>query len=97
MSGVTSGGAAEKAGIKIGDIIVKCEDDKISTTNDLLLSVRKHNPGDSIQITLNRAGEEITVTAVLGSDEGQSNQQQQQQQQRNNSNGYNNGTDMYDL
>lgn len=85
VSGVTNGGSAERAGIKVGDIITKCEDDKISTTSDLLLSVRKHNPGDTIEITLNRAGEEITVKAVLGSDEGQTqqNQQQQQQQQRN--------------
>lgn len=92
VSGVTQGGAAEKAGIKVGDIIVKCEDDNIATTSDLLLSVRKHNPGDTVEITLNRSGEEIKVKAVLGSDEGQ----QQKQQQKNNSSG-NNQKDMYDL
>ena len=93
VSGVTSGGAAEKAGIKVGDIIIKIENDKISTTSDALLAVRKHNPGDTISITFNRAGEEITVQATLGSDEGQTQQKQQQQQQNNNQN-YN---DMYDL
>lgn len=92
VTGVTAGGAAEKAGIKVGDIIVKCENDKISTTSDLLLSVRKHNPGDTVSITFNRAGEEMTVQATLGSDEGQTQQKQQQQQQNNQ--GYN---DMYDL
>lgn len=95
MSGVTSGSAAEKAGIKVGDIITKVEDDKISTTSDVLLAVRKHNPGDTISITFNRAGEEMTVQATLGSDEGQAQQKQQQQkQQQQNNNGYN---DMYDL
>lgn len=92
VTGLTNGGAAQKAGIKTGDIIIKCEDDKISTTSDLLLSVRKHNPGDTVSITLNRSGEEITVDVVLGSDEGQT---QQKTQQRSNQN-YNN-SDMYDL
>lgn len=92
VSGITSGGSAEKAGIKVGDIITKVENDKISTTSDLLLAVRKHNPGDTISITLNRSGEEITVQAILGSDEGQA--QQKQQQQQNNNQNYN---DMYDL
>lgn len=89
---MTSGSAAKKAGIKVGDIITKVEDDKISTTSDVLLAVRKHNPGDTISITFNRAGEEMTANATLGSDEGQEQQKQQQQQQNNN--GYNN---MYDL
>ena len=94
VSGVTSGGSAEKAGIKVGDIITKIENDKISTTSDALLAVRKHNPGDTISITFNRAGEEMTVQATLGSDEGQTQQKQQQQQQQNNNKNYN---DMYDL
>lgn len=91
VSGVTSGGPAEKAGIKVGDIIVKIEGEKVSTTSDVLLSVRKHNPGDQISITVNRSGEEITVNAILISDEGQTPQAQQQQ-----GNGFNN-QDMYDL
>ncbi len=57
-----------------------------------MLSVRKHNPGDTVNITLNRSGEEITVEVVLGSDEGQT---QQKTQQRSNQN-YNN-SDIYDL
>lgn len=93
VSGVTSGSSAEKAGIKVGDIITRVENDKISNTSDVLLAVRKHNPGDAIEITLNRSGEEMTVTAILGSDEGQV---QQKQQQQNNSNNYNN-QDFYDL
>lgn len=89
---MTSGGSADKAGLKVGDIVTKCEDDKISTTSDLLLSVRKHNPGDTVTLTINRAGEEMTFACVLGSDEGQSTQKQQ----NNNSNNFNN-QDMYDF
>ena len=93
VSGVTSGSSAEKAGMKVGDIITRVENDKISNTSDVLLAVRKHNPGDAIEITFNRSGEEMTVTAILGSDEGQV---QQKQQQQNNNNNYNN-QDFYDL
>lgn len=89
VSGVNAGSSAEKAGLKVGDIIVKVDGEKISTTSDVLLQVRKHNPGDSISITYNRAGEEVTVDATLGSDEGQ-NQQNQQQQQKSQNNGNNN-------
>ncbi len=104
VSGVTSGSPAEKAGLKVGDIIIKCDGDKISSTNDVLLSVRKHNPGEKISITYNRAGEEITTEAELISDEGQQQQQQQQKQQQinpynnnNNNNNGGNGNDFYDL
>lgn len=101
VSGVTAGSAAEKAGMKVGDIITKCDGEKVSTTSDVLLQVRKHNPGDTISITFNRAGEEITVNATLGSDEGQAQQQQQQQQQKNQNNNNNsrgnNSQDLEDL
>ena len=86
VSGVTAGGPADMAGIKIGDIIIKCDDKKISTTSDLLLAVRSHNPGDTMDIKINRAGSEMEISVTLGSDEGQTQQKNNNQQQYNNQN-----------
>lgn len=80
VSGVQEGSAAANAGIKVGDIIVKFDDKDISSTNDLLLAVRSHNPGDKVSITVNRSGEEKTFEVTLGSDEGKQQQQQSQKQ-----------------
>lgn len=102
VTDVVAGGAAEAGGIQKADIIIKVDNDNITTTSDLLLAVRKHNPGDKISITINRNGQEITCEVTLGSDEGQT---QQNQQKQNNSNPYNyndrsggnGGSDMDDI
>ena len=59
---ILTGKAAEKAGMKIGDVILKIGDQKIKSTRELLLAVSKYQPGDKITATLLREGKEITVT-----------------------------------
>lgn len=68
VNSVVSGSAADQAGIEEGDIITKVDDTKISSSSDLLIAVRSHNPGDKITIELNRNGETKTVEVTLGED-----------------------------
>lgn len=66
--GVTPGSSAGNAGIKVGDIITKVDDNKVSSTSDVLLAVRSHNPGDTISIEINRNGNVMKVDAILVSE-----------------------------
>jgi len=63
---VTKESAAEKAGLKAGDIITKVNDDKIADADDLYQTIGKYKPEDKITITYKRAGKESKVTVTLG-------------------------------
>ena len=58
--------AAQKANIQAGDVITKV-DGKTVTTMDEVNSIKNtHKIGDTIEITLNRNGNEIKVNVILG-------------------------------
>jgi serine protease Do len=63
---VTDESAAEKAGIKEGDIITKIGDTKIEDPDALSEAVRKHKPGEKVSVTFLRDKKEQKVTAELG-------------------------------
>ncbi|TCO46407.1 putative serine protease PepD [Kribbella antiqua] len=67
---VTSGGAADKAGLQAGDVVTAVDGKAIASGDALVAAVRSHRPGDEVKITLTRAGKSMTVTATLGSDNG---------------------------
>ena len=67
---VVEDGAAEKAGIKAGDVITKIDDSAIKTGTDLQEQVARHRPGDQVLITLLRDGKKMTVRATLTNREG---------------------------
>jgi serine protease Do len=63
---VTQGSAAEKAGLKKGDLITRVNDIKISDPEDLTDAVHKFKPQDKVSITYKRDGKEEKATASLG-------------------------------
>lgn len=63
---VTKGSAAEKAGLKKGDIITKIDESMIGDPEELVKVVRKYKPEDKVVVTYKRAGKEEKATAVLG-------------------------------
>lgn len=62
---VTEGSAAEKAGLKKGDIITAVDDVKVETAAELTAQKNLHMAGDEIKLTYMRNGEEMTATLVL--------------------------------
>jgi membrane-associated protease RseP (regulator of RpoE activity) len=64
---VEDGGPAARAGIESGDIILSIGGTPIENPEDLGQTVRTHEPGDVVDIVLERDGERQTVTARLGS------------------------------
>lgn len=58
--------AAEKAGVKIGDVIVKADGKDIKTMDELNEIKNSHSIGDEMTITVNRDGQEKDLTITLG-------------------------------
>ena len=51
---ITKESAAEKAGLKKGDIIKKIDDKEIESPDDLSETIQDHKPGDKVTITYQR-------------------------------------------
>ena len=58
--------AGEKAGIKIGDVIIEADGQKISNMDKLNEIKNSHKIGDELKIKVNRNGQEKDLTVTLG-------------------------------
>ncbi|TDO54652.1 putative serine protease PepD [Kribbella sp. VKM Ac-2527] len=67
---VTSGGAADKAGLRSGDLVTSVDGKAIASGDALVAAVRSHRPDDEVTITYIRDGKTLTTKAKLGSDNG---------------------------
>ncbi len=56
---------AEKAGIKVGDIITKLNDDKVKTANELINAKNKYKAGDKVTVEVYRDGKTQTLEVTL--------------------------------
>lgn len=65
VTDISPGGAAEKAGIKEGDIIVKLDNKPIYYSSDLQEKVYRLRPGDKVNLTYKRDGREREVSLTL--------------------------------
>ena len=63
---VTADSAAEKAGMKQGDIIVEFDGVPVEKTRDLLNRVAMLKPGTKVKVVVLREGERKTLTVELG-------------------------------
>lgn len=63
---VTKESAAEKAGLKAGDIITKIDDNKIDANHSITEAIKGKKPGEKISITVLRDGKEQKLSAELG-------------------------------
>jgi S1-C subfamily serine protease len=67
---VTAGSAAENAGIRAGDVITGFGDQDIEDSADLGSAVSDLEPGDEVEVHLDRGGDDVTVDLVVGSRPG---------------------------
>jgi putative serine protease PepD len=63
---VTTGGPADKAGMKPGDVITGFDGKPVGDATDLLALIRSHAPGEKVKITFQRGGKESSVDLTLG-------------------------------
>ena len=65
---VTSGSAAEEAGLEAGDVVTAVDGTQITDSDSLIATVRSYRPGDSVTVTYQRDGDEQTTDVTLESD-----------------------------
>ena len=95
---VEEGSAAEKAGIRAGDVITKVGDRTVASKEDLTAAKKGYTAGDTVPFTIYRDGETLTVEVTFGTAPAQEQSQQTQQQpEQNTQNGNPYSGDMNDL
>ncbi len=58
--------AAEKAGLKVGDVIIEADGKRIKTMNELNEIKNTHSIGDTMKLKIHRDGAEKEITLTLG-------------------------------
>jgi serine protease Do len=66
ITNITKESAAEKAGLKTGDIITKINDKKIEDPGDLSEAINSFKPKDEVTVYYKRDGKEKSCKAILG-------------------------------
>lgn len=100
ITGVASGSAAERAGLKEGDIIVGLDDTVIDSSSALTAAVSAYKAGDEAKISIIRSNEKMELTIIFDEENEQTvsaNQlpQEQTQQQNQQTPQYGNGYQYY--
>ncbi|MBE6469904.1 MAG: PDZ domain-containing protein [Coriobacteriaceae bacterium] len=74
---VEEGGPAAEAGIRKGDVITAIDGTAVSSADGLIIALREHAVGDTVELTVSRDGEQKDVSVELGSDEALQSSQRQ--------------------
>ena len=101
---VEAGSAADKAGLKMGDVITKVDDTDIATSEDLVAAKKSYSAGDTSTFTIYRDGKTQAVKVTWGSvpadqktDTKEDTQQNSQSGNNDNGNSYYGNGNMDDL
>ena len=70
VDGLMEGGAAEDAGIKKGDVILKADGKEVNSVPELQELVSSHKPGDKIDVLIDRNGKEKDIEVTLKNKDG---------------------------
>ena len=93
---VNKGGAGEKAGLQMGDVITKVDVTDISSMEDLTAVKKNHRAGDTVTVTYYRGGESHTTQLTFDAKTEETEQTQQDQQNQQNQQGSSSWGDLYD-
>ena len=66
ISSVEKGGAADKAGIQVSDVILKFDGKTVASSSDLVRLVAATHPGSKVSVQLWRKGESKEVNLTVG-------------------------------
>lgn len=70
VNAVNEKSAAESAGMKKGDVIVRVADIQVNTASELQEQVARHRPGDKLKLTVLRNNKEVALDVVLKNQAG---------------------------
>jgi serine protease Do len=66
ISQVTPGGPAEKAGLKMGDVVTAIDGKPVTNADDLTMAVISHTPGSTAKLDVMRDGKPTSLSVTLG-------------------------------
>ena len=90
---VEDGGAGDKAGLELGDVITKLNDTQITSMEDLSAAKKGFKAGDTVTLTVLRDGKEITTQLTFDAQPQTTDDTADSSQSGDNS--YNNGNNGY--
>ncbi len=70
IDAVTEGGSADLAGVVAGDRLVRWDGQKLTSVQDWMVLLARHNPGDTVRIGVIRDGEELSLEVTLQGRDG---------------------------
>ena len=88
---VEEGSAADRAGLKMGDVILKVDDNVIKTVEDLTSVKKQYAAGDTSTLTIYREKQEMTLELTWDAVPVDQQSAQEEQPQSNNQSGGQNG------
>ena len=90
---VNKGGAGEKAGLKMGDVITKIDSTDITSMEDLTAAKKGHKAGDTVTVTYFRDGQTLTTQLTFDAAAEETKQEDQSTQGWQNGQNGQNGSD----
>jgi putative serine protease PepD len=66
VGSVTAGAPAARAGLRSGDVVTAIDGEEIAGNGDLVAAIAEREPGDEVELTVQRGSSTETVTAALG-------------------------------
>src|SRR4030042_6236297 len=69
---LTKDGPAEKAGLKVGDVVARCDGKKVATVGELSELVQDKKKGDKVKLEIIRDKKPLTVDVEISEEEGPS-------------------------
>jgi serine protease Do len=65
VNGITTGGSAEEAGIKEGDVIMAIHEVPVNSLSELQEQVSRYRPGDKVNVSVMRNDKEVILPVLL--------------------------------
>ena len=69
---LTKDGPAEKAGVKVGDVVVRVDGEKVATVGDLSEFIQDKKKGDKVKLEIIRDKKSLTLEVEISEEEGPS-------------------------
>ena len=67
---VVDGTPADRSGLQKGDVVTKVDGERVTDGISLIVAIRSHQPGETLEFTVERDGRERTISVTLDSEVG---------------------------